>query len=635
MGAWNGTTSTVVPASTDFGVESLRGFNTADGSTHLRSAYSATIYKTGDTATAVTIGSAATADATIQAYYLAFRGVDVGDMTYFGKAGDDSRASDAVTGSLTTVGDHIPSGQTTPPIAKLRSDGGMVISIVGAHDPIGPFATPAGWTVGQQAETAIGTGGSISTFYRNYTNNNPTGANPGYSDVTSYAVTGTRAKHEFQIVLYPAPAAESGTGTKWRSSTQGSAYYQDANVVMNKPLGTTTGDVMIAVIGNDEGGDINTITAPSGWTERFAGNVGQGQVDGAGAFKVFTRTVTAADASVDKYTFPKGTVADGVGGIVTFTGAIEPGSALFNFLGGSARTTTMDAPSVTGAPNSRLLTIFFSGDDLNTYRYFLTPSGQTARVRSRPNNSGGWIVLGMFTEALTSSAATGVRTATSVVAANNAAGYTTNAMTYGALSVVIPPIVTSSVNAAGVATASITGSSVAPSQSGTVTAKGTATASIGAGVTTPAVSSAVAAQGLATAFVSPAPVGVFAPRASTTATIVSVLVTHTSTLPAAAVGTMGVGFAVQAYPLAAVVKAAATLSGTRTAFNGMSVLSFAKATILIPLVSMFAGGSAQGIGQAMIFETMASFMGSVHIVNAFSGATRVKLMYVGSTQVWP
>ncbi len=98
------------------------------------------------------------------------------------------------------------------------------------------------------------------------------------------------------------------------SSSQGRASAAAGAFTLNKPAGTTVGDVMIASIGyrpcsNSSGGGCTTsINAPAGWTLiRLVEQKTGGGTGGYGLrLGIWYRVVTASDASVPNYTWTIG-----------------------------------------------------------------------------------------------------------------------------------------------------------------------------------------------------------------------------------------------------------------------------------------------------------------------------------------
>jgi hypothetical protein len=387
VGAYNDTSSAIVPYSTNLQVSTFRTYNVTSGTTGVAAGWGTTIYRAGVVASTVTIDSNATATGTIIAYYLAYRNVDLAALTEIGNAAANSINSHATVATT-----------TSPPQAALSAGGGMAIALVAAQDAIGPFTVPSGWTAATQATTALGAQGSMSAFNRWYSDLNPTGFAPGATDPPGVSTPGALAKSGVQLVLYPARKPERNTtGVVTIRGSSESSSLTDNNLVIPKPLGTSQGDMLLAVVADAQDADITTMVPTDGyaWTGQFMTAVGQGQAGGAGGFIVYTRMATASEPT--EYSFATGVKAS-VGGIIAFSGAYEPYVAVSQFQSSGSAVVNHTVPSVPVEANSRLVSVLFTGGTSNDYRYHAPPTGMTPRVRVRPNNAGGWPALSIFSE---------------------------------------------------------------------------------------------------------------------------------------------------------------------------------------------------------------------------------------------
>lgn len=199
-------------------------------------------------------------------------------------------------------------------------------------------------------------------------------------------------------------AAGDAAGTNADTSTP--------DVILTRPA-VIENDLMIVGHVQEAAGPATSMAAPAGWTQ-----LGTTQtIAGAGHLKIWLKVATASEAAT--YTFPGDTGADESGGIVVFRGqhlANPVPVAPTYTLTSTATATAHPAPSVTGVVDAQLLTIHAAADDTgpNVARsYTGTPSGMTLQVNSNGTDPvQSWVALGMFTQALTSTAATGVKTAT-------------------------------------------------------------------------------------------------------------------------------------------------------------------------------------------------------------------------------
>jgi hypothetical protein len=214
--------------------------------------------------------------------------------------------------------------------------------------------------------TGVSAGGS-SMLNWSSTNADTLTLDPGGVDVTgltSYSVTpaattqytltaqssgGTRTRSV--TVAIQSGITQRGTAT---SITQTGNVTGAASLVMAKPAGVATGDLMIAVITKNNGGnsDPQTTTPPSGWTA-----IGQGIIVGGTTHRAhgsaFYKVAVADDASVSSYSFTLTTNANlgnngqngSAGTLVAFAG-VDPVTP-FSVTPGSLRLTTTASTTAT------------------------------------------------------------------------------------------------------------------------------------------------------------------------------------------------------------------------------------------------------------------------------------------------
>jgi len=194
-----------------------------------------------------------------------------------------------------------------------------------------------------------------------------------------------------------------------RSTAQ--AGVVSGNLVIPKPAGTATGDVLVAAISMIPGGGGRNVSTPAGWT--LVSNAVSGA---APRMAVFTRVVPAADAGVSSYTFVfTGDAHSGAaGGITAFIGV--DAAAPVNIQ--SANTATASgfshtAPTVTTTANSAMLVSVFTMGRATadwTLPAAMTERVDVASTPTRPTNAG--VALTMATEPRPTAGATGTRMAT-------------------------------------------------------------------------------------------------------------------------------------------------------------------------------------------------------------------------------
>lgn len=211
------------------------------------------------------------------------------------------------------------------------------------------------------------------------------------------------------------------------------------------PTGTLAGDFLLAFTATDPDGPASVLTAPAGWTQTGPDS----NVTSAMHARTFWKVATGSEPAT--YTFGATAASDGVVCVVAFTGVdTNTPIAVASTYGASATTATaVVAPTTTGT-DTYFLVCGFTGQSAGT---FSAPTGMTEIA----DQNFGWTAVALDGQQLTTSGATGTRTATHSVSS-----------VWAAMSLVLKPGVQS-------ATGSVT--AVAPSPSGALDAFGTVTAS--------------------------------------------------------------------------------------------------------------------------------------------------------------
>jgi hypothetical protein len=174
--------------------------------------------------------------------------------------------------------------------------------------------------------------------------------------------------------------------------------------VPTPPAGVAAGDLLLAVQTSDHRGSLSAMTV-SGWTE-----IGSGSRSDVGFVKVWQRIATASEPA--EYEFNDSSSATSNAVVVALTG-YDPSQPLVVtpvFTDGSA-SSTHTAPSVTGTAGGMLLTAHVAGTAGTTRSYTAVPSGMT-RAQETTLSSGGYILVGVFYQALAADGATGSKIAT-------------------------------------------------------------------------------------------------------------------------------------------------------------------------------------------------------------------------------
>lgn len=175
--------------------------------------------------------------------------------------------------------------------------------------------------------------------------------------------------------------------------------------VVNRPTGTVSGDLLIAIHGSDRDGTAAAMTAPAGWTL-----AGQSSQTNAGFLKIWWKIAGGSEPST--YTFPDSTASDAALIVLCFQGgtfdAASPFAVAATFGGSNTSSTSHVAPSVAGVDDGELVTAYFGGTGTNGTRTYSPPSGMT----ERGDVGGGWVVAAAYTLDLAADGATGTKTAT-------------------------------------------------------------------------------------------------------------------------------------------------------------------------------------------------------------------------------
>jgi hypothetical protein len=190
------------------------------------------------------------------------------------------------------------------------------------------------------------------------------------------------------------------------------AYNSDAGSstsTVAKPTGTTTGDLLIAIVAADSDSTIANVTAPTGWTVSgsFAPYVRMKvwyKVAGSSEPTSYSFVHSNASGRAVILRFNNFDTANPINQISFFDGSSSPQSD------SASETAPSLTPTVTGAV---LVTAYATQGGTRSYT---APSGMT----EISDNSDGWISFASFVQTLSSTAATGTKTAVS----SEAAGYT-------------------------------------------------------------------------------------------------------------------------------------------------------------------------------------------------------------------
>lgn len=418
VGGSRGGASGSVQFSSSIDFETFTNRGTNNGTTNAALYWATKVYVPGDSGFSITLAAGELANTCAEVVILAFRGVDHASLAWQGGVSSGGTSTSGV--ASTTV---------SPPAAALHpTDGGMAIAVVSALGAVGPFTTPSGWSVGAKGTTtAAAIGNTLEAYYQNFAAGTTTSTTPAITGTTS-----TKTGH--QIVLFPARPAESGTGARVRAAASNRARFSNPTMVVPKPVGTATGHLMIAAASLDNDGVLADLVPPdASWIPLANGSVTE--TGGAGYYGVWYKFATASEPT--SYAWGKGTAGDGIIGIVSFSGAGAPSRLAYE--ASATATGNPTFASVTGEVDAQLLGVILAGNSSSGYRSFAPPSAMLEQVDDRPPVSGGWNVLGMFTKALTSAAATGQQAATLLSTTSNLAAPAAGATaTFASVGILVP-----------------------------------------------------------------------------------------------------------------------------------------------------------------------------------------------------
>lgn len=193
------------------------------------------------------------------------------------------------------------------------------------------------------------------------------------------------------------------------ASSNDAQDFDNGSITVTKPSGTTSGDLLIAVVDRyeDSGNSASAFTAPGGWSED-ASSLGGDHY----RIKVFSKEAGGSEPA--SYTFTYGSPGDGYGAnayVARITGANT--STIYDdgptFAGSTSSSSNIVAPSVSPAKSDSLLMCGWIYEENFTDRTLSAPSGMTI-FGSYPD-VGGLVELEGGYEQLSSSGATGTKSA--------------------------------------------------------------------------------------------------------------------------------------------------------------------------------------------------------------------------------
>lgn len=385
---------------------------------------------------------------------------------------------------------------------------------------------------------------------------------PGGSTGDVAAVTATATADA------PAPTVSNGAAApaSYRANSVGNT--QDTavgtNLTMARPTGTVDGDLLVAMIIQDQDASVKTgMPAPTGWTKIANSSSG---VTANGQVAIYTHTAASGDPGTWSWTNDSTGQPDTHGTIIAVANTNGTVSAGPTFQYSTATGTAYTAPSVTGTDRGLLICGFFRSDSAAATASFTMSAPLTERVDN--NAASSWTGLGVGTEELTAAGATGTRSATN-----------TDTARWTAVSMVVDPVPGDTPG--DVAAVAATGTAAAPAPGVSV---GVPVAGIKATATATALAPTLQAGATVTAVAATATAAGQAPSLTYGYTVQAIKATATS---AGQAPTVGAGGTVAGQ--AATVTAAA-IAPTVTAAAGSTVQAVpATASVLAPAPAVGAG----------------------------------------------
>lgn len=292
-----------------------------------------------------------------------FRGVDTTtpfDVAYAGAHAANRTDDEVRTGTLTTV-----------------TNGAMLLFAAHLNDNRTRSAVPTGWTDVFYSTTSSGNDSAIGLV-------SLTQATAAAAGPIVMNISGNAESHG--VILALRPAASSLT--------------------IDKPSGTSTGDVMLASISVRT--SAISVTAPAGWT--VIRDTPQAAGDGM-RLVTYYRVAAAGEPASYTWTFSGGTHAGAVGGITTYSG-VDNSTPIDAQAGGvTASATTHVAPTVSATVADDMLVTVHSMASSATWT---VPTGMSESVdiaSGTPTASTG-VSMQINREERAATGATGTRTAT-------------------------------------------------------------------------------------------------------------------------------------------------------------------------------------------------------------------------------
>lgn len=290
----------------------------------------------------------------------------------------------------------------------------VLVTNPGINPPAAPTnltATPGDGAVTLSWNTPANNGGAAITGYR--ITRTPSGQAADVGVVTSTSVTGLTNGVSYSFTVSALNSAGEGVQSDVANATPEAATNPSAPEVRSvsslsfggtstptvaKPLGTASGDVLIAFMANDTG---TALTAPSGWTQLATQNYGSGTPLAA----VFWKLAGGSEPST--YVFGASSSADGRLDVIALTNAGTAEPVVITGTSASSSTQAI-APSVTPASTDDFLLCMATVAAASGLTASWTAPAGMAELTDA--NQAGYVSMTTASQALSSGAATGTRT---------------------------------------------------------------------------------------------------------------------------------------------------------------------------------------------------------------------------------
>jgi MSHA biogenesis protein MshQ len=211
-------------------------------------------------------------------------------------------------------------------------------------------------------------------------------------------------------LLFALPAPSRGSITYVASSA---AQVSSGSVTITAPAGLTSGDVLIAFVGQNTSGLPIVTAVPAGWTSVLEKNDGSSI-----GVAVYSRVATSVDvAGTTMYTWTVQSSGRSDGLMLDFRGVLSTVPVVTSAATVNGTSANYSAPSITPGISNTELVVLFAADNGNGG--INVPTGMTSAFVDGTNAGPNGLVIGAFTEALAASTATGTLQSTTNNSAAN------------------------------------------------------------------------------------------------------------------------------------------------------------------------------------------------------------------------